>query len=90
LIPIKNDNTMGITGWCLEVHDLVVSKYVAGRQRDLEFASDTVQHGLVEKELLLQRVSMLPVEQAMKDRVRGRALEDFRSTTDLNTPRRKR
>jgi hypothetical protein len=32
LVPIHNENTGGATGWCLEVHDLAVSKLVAGRE----------------------------------------------------------
>ncbi len=37
LVPIRDDNTRGATGWCLEVHDLAVSKLVAGREKDLTF-----------------------------------------------------
>ena len=31
LVRINNENTNGVTGLCLEVHDLAISKYVAGR-----------------------------------------------------------
>src|SRR5437763_6968638 len=34
LVPIKNESTGGATGWCLEAHDIVLSKCVAGRERD--------------------------------------------------------
>jgi hypothetical protein len=27
LVPIANENTGGATGWCLEIHDLLLSKY---------------------------------------------------------------
>jgi len=37
LIPIRNQNTRNATGWCLEVHDLAVSKLVAGREKDVEY-----------------------------------------------------
>jgi hypothetical protein len=37
LIPLRNENTGGAIGWCLEVHDLAASKLVAGREKDLEF-----------------------------------------------------
>jgi hypothetical protein len=37
LVPIANANTRGVTGWCLEVHDLAISKLVAGREKDLDF-----------------------------------------------------
>ena len=37
LITINNENTNGIAGLCLEVHDLTISKLAAGRTKDLEF-----------------------------------------------------
>ena len=37
LVPICNENTAGATGWCLDVHDLAVSKLVAGRDKDMDF-----------------------------------------------------
>jgi hypothetical protein len=37
LIPVCNENTRSATGWCLEVHDLAISKLVAGREKDLQF-----------------------------------------------------
>lgn len=56
LIPIRNDNTWGITGYCLEPHDLLISKYLAGRPKDLEFCAAIVRAGLVQEELLLERL----------------------------------
>ena len=38
LVPVSNENTAGAIGWCLDVHDLALSKLVAGRDRDLELA----------------------------------------------------
>jgi hypothetical protein len=46
LIPLRNQNTGGGTGLCLEVHDLAVSKLVAGREKDLAFISGLVRHRL--------------------------------------------
>jgi hypothetical protein len=31
LVLINNENTRGVRGWCLEVHDLAIAKLVAGR-----------------------------------------------------------
>ncbi|BDG61012.1 DUF6036 family nucleotidyltransferase [Caldinitratiruptor microaerophilus] len=56
LIPVENANTMGITGYCLEPHDLLVSKYLAGRPKDLEFCSAVVRAGLVSERTLLDRL----------------------------------
>lgn len=33
LVPINNENTGGAIGWCLDVHDLALSKLVAGRDK---------------------------------------------------------
>ena len=35
LVAVRNENTLGATGWCLEPHDLWVSKAIAGRPKDL-------------------------------------------------------
>ncbi|HMG59016.1 MAG TPA: DUF6036 family nucleotidyltransferase, partial [Burkholderiales bacterium] len=40
LVRIENSNTDGYAGLCLEVHDLALSKYVAGREKDLEFTRE--------------------------------------------------
>jgi hypothetical protein len=47
--------------WCLEVHDLILSKCVAGRDRDWEFAAEALQAGLVAPDALLARIADLPV-----------------------------
>jgi hypothetical protein len=51
LVPVRNENTRGNTGWCLEPHDLVVSKTIAGREKDLLFPGGT--HRLVDHNRLL-------------------------------------
>ncbi|MCI0533808.1 MAG: hypothetical protein L0Z50_01130 [Verrucomicrobiales bacterium] len=48
LFPIRNENTGGATGWCLEVHDLAVSKLVAGREKDLAFVRGLLKHHLAD------------------------------------------
>src|SRR6266508_6557476 len=39
LIAITNENTRGAVGWCLEPHDLAISKLAARREKDLSFVS---------------------------------------------------
>ena len=46
LILVSNENTHFIKGWCLEVHDLAISKYVAGREKDIDFCRALARHGL--------------------------------------------
>jgi len=74
LVPIANDNTGGATGWCLEVHDLAVSKLVAGRERDLDFVRVLVRERMLDPDLLRQRVMMLTASEDVKQAVGARLL----------------
>ena len=57
LIPVRNEHTRGATGWCLEIHDLAVSKYAANREKDREFVRAVIRHGLVDRDTLDRRVA---------------------------------
>jgi len=70
LVPVRNANTRGITGWCLEPHDLILSKYVAGRDKDRRFARDALHFGLVGREELELRSGSLPVDAEQVRRIR--------------------
>jgi hypothetical protein len=48
-------------GWCMERHDIVLAKCVAGRDRDWTYAEDTLRHRLVDPEQLLRRSNDLPL-----------------------------
>jgi len=60
LIAVCNDNTRGVTGWCLEPHDLAAAKLVAGREKDLEFLQTMVRHQLLDRDTMTQRIAGLP------------------------------
>ena len=64
LVPIFGPGTRWATGWALEVHDLLVSKLAAGREKDCVFAGEAIRHGLVKREELLARLAgtELPAE----------------------------
>ena len=34
---ISNENTGGVTAWCIDKHDLILSKLYANREKDIEF-----------------------------------------------------
>lgn len=61
LVPVSNPNTGGATGWCLEIHDLLLSKCVAGRERDWEFVEEALRHELADPDELCRRASDLPL-----------------------------
>lgn len=56
LVPVCNENTRGATGWCLEVHDLAVSKLVAGREKDVEYLAALFRHRLARPETVRERL----------------------------------
>ncbi|HEX6456609.1 MAG TPA: DUF6036 family nucleotidyltransferase [Solirubrobacterales bacterium] len=60
----------GAVALCLEPHDLVLAKCVAGRERDWEFAETAIEAGLVRIEELLGRIPDLPEPPADRAYVR--------------------
>jgi hypothetical protein len=56
LVAVRNENTGGGAGLCLEVHDLAVSKLAAGREKDLEFIEALLLHRLVRLETMKERL----------------------------------
>lgn len=76
LLPVRNANTRGCTGWCLEPHDLVVAKYLAGREKDVRFGRDALAHGLVQLATLLTRLEDTEVDEARRTLARARLERD--------------
>lgn len=72
LVPISNANTRGATGWCLEIHDLVVSKLIPWREKDQRFVRAAVSHGLVSVDVLRERLEQTQLDAAMRKAVEGR------------------
>jgi len=60
LVRVENENTRGSIGWCLEPHDLAVSKLVAAREKDLDFIATLLRHGMVAAETLRERLNDTP------------------------------
>lgn len=69
-IPARPGQTIGAVALCLEVHDLVLAKCVAGRERDREFASDALAADLVQAKELFRRSGDLPEPPADRAYVR--------------------
>lgn len=70
--------TKGATGWCLEVHEIVVRKLVAGREKDLEYARAAVKHGLARVDELAERLTTMVLERRARKALAGR-IEALRS-----------
>lgn len=70
-IAVRNANTNGATGWCIEAHDLAASKLVAHRDKDRDFVRILLAEGLVNARRLRLRVGQLPRSDRLPDELRG-------------------
>lgn len=60
-----------VRGLCLEINDLVLSKWAAGRDKDRDFARVAVHHRMVERDTLLERVQTMPLQADHLSRLRA-------------------
>lgn len=81
LVVIENENTRGVRGLCLEVHDLLVSKVIAGREKDLAFLREAAQHHMADPEILLRRLETVQVEPAIRRQARAWIERTFRGVS---------
>jgi uncharacterized nucleotidyltransferase DUF6036 len=78
VIPVKSEATGQAIGLCLEAHDLAISKYVAGREKDMRFTFDLARHGLTRKSVLLERLKNTALPDVIRKLVRQRIILHFR------------
>lgn len=69
LIPICNANTRGATGWCLDLHDIAIAKYAAGREKDLRYTADLWRAGFLDAITLAKRLQDTALEGQHRTRV---------------------
>ena len=69
LISLETPNTEPGRGLCLEPHDCVVSKLVAGRWKDRDFAGALLRERLVDPDTLIKRIDLLDVSVDRKTRL---------------------
>lgn len=56
LVRFETPATNGVAAWCLEVHDLWISKAAAGRPKDVEFCAALARSGIVDPRTLQARL----------------------------------
>ncbi|MCP3880492.1 MAG: hypothetical protein GY701_19195 [Sulfitobacter sp.] len=74
---MENENTGGMVDWYLEVHDLLISKYVAGREKDLAFSRIIVAAGLADGRILAERLDRTELAAELRVLVVQRIKTDF-------------
>lgn len=78
LVVIQNANTRGVRGLCLEVHDLLVAKSIAGREKDVAFVEAAAEHSLADLAILLERLATVEAQAAVVARARELIQSAFR------------
>jgi hypothetical protein len=73
LVRVESAATAPGVGLCLEVHDLAISKYVAGRPKDLEFNRELARNRLTSLDTLNGRLDATDVDAGLR-RIVGRRI----------------
>lgn len=68
LVRFETPSTGGVTAWCLELHDLWISKAIAGREKDGEFCRALLDLGIVQRTILRVRLDQVS---ALDERIRA-------------------
>jgi hypothetical protein len=58
-IEVRNENTRNYTGWCVEAHDLAVSKLAAFRDKDRDFVRTLLVEKFIDSSKLRRRLDQL-------------------------------
>jgi len=88
LIPLDTPDTAPGRGLCLEPHDCVIAKLLAGRDKDLAFATALVRAGLIDPALLAGRLDT--VDPARRTRSPSTAPAPGSGESKTPTPRNRR
>lgn len=72
LVRFQTAGTRGVIAWCLEVHDLWISKMIAGRPKDLEFGQVLLEEGIVEPAELQERLEHADIQDPVRKRIAGK------------------
>jgi hypothetical protein len=70
-VPPRPGSKRKPVAYCPEIHDLVLSKLAAGRERDIDYARQAKAHRLVDPAVLSERVGDLPISEDRQARVLG-------------------
>ncbi len=77
LVEICNENTNGVSGLCLDIHDLIIAKLYAGRPKDFEFFGAVVELGLLSERTLATRLTETKISNERKKLIREQISRGF-------------
>ena len=79
LTLIRNPNTGGAGGWCIEAHDIAIAKYFAGREKDLRYNADLWKAGYLDPVMIEDRLAATELEDDQRERMAA-AIRHHRAT----------
>ncbi|WP_330464435.1 DUF6036 family nucleotidyltransferase [Micromonospora zamorensis] len=71
LVLVESQSTQPGRGYTLEPHDCVVSKLVAGREKDHAFANALIRAGLIDPAVVAERIELVDVHTVVLARLKG-------------------
>ncbi len=81
LVRVETGGAQGAVGLCLEIHDLLVAKCAAGREKDLEFVAAAIRHHMADRETLSTRLARTPLAAGKRSLVAGLLARHFAAST---------
>ena len=80
LVNLPAGDTDGVTGLCLDPHDLAIAKYATGRKKDVVFTHELARRGIVSSDRLLALLDQTPVSEEIRRHIRAHVARDFGRT----------
>ncbi|MCW2642503.1 MAG: hypothetical protein JWP76_4809 [Dactylosporangium sp.] len=71
LVVVETASTAPGRGYLLDPHDCVVSKLVAGREKDYAFAAALIQSRLIDAAVVAERIEIVDASPALRQRLRN-------------------
>jgi hypothetical protein len=78
LVNLPPGDSKGVSGLCLDPHDLAIAKYVALREKDIVFTRALAARGIVQKPQLLALLAKTSIDAESRERIRGFIESDFK------------
>jgi hypothetical protein len=77
LVNLPVGDTEGVSGLCLDPHDLAIAKYVARRDKDKIFNLELARREVVGRARLLELLLLTPINNEQRERIRAYIALDF-------------
>jgi hypothetical protein len=88
LVNLPPGDTDGVQGLCLDPHDLAIAKYVAAREKDVQFNRQLISRGLLDRGKLLHLLQATPINDTQRAQIAASIELDFgiAQSSDLQAP----